>query len=82
LREKVGRETAEAKAELAALITRYEADPSGFGREAITTALLELTLNRFLKDKIDVEIFRSAFQQALFKAEKSPPMRIVDTDNE
>jgi len=86
--KKAGEKTAEAKAELAALIARYEADPSNFGKEAISTALLEVAFDRFGKDKgDDVKLLRFAFEQALRMAEESPPMRtppmrIVDTDNE
>jgi hypothetical protein len=78
--KKLGEKTAEAKAELAAFIARFEAAASGFEHEAISTALLEAALDRFHKDKGDVTLLRFAFEQALLKAEESPPMRIVDTD--
>src|SRR5271170_8003066 len=64
---------AEAKADLTALIARYEQDPSGFGREAITKALLDLTLERFIKDKINVGMFRLALDQAVSNGEKVRP---------
>jgi hypothetical protein len=64
--------TAEAKASFAALIAGYEADPSEFRREAIASALQDLNLDLFLEDKIDMELFRSAFQKALLTREKSP----------
>jgi len=74
--------TAEATAELAALIARYEHDASGFGREAITKALIDLTLERFIKDKINVEMFRLALDQALARVDESRPMRILDSAND
>lgn len=43
---------------------------------------LELTIDRIIKDKIDVEIVRFALDQALRKAEETPAMRIVDSENE
>ena len=70
--EVAGEKTAEAKTDFATLIAGYEADRSEARREAIATALLEQKLDLFLKDKIDMELFRSAFRKALFKAEKSP----------
>lgn len=91
--KKLGEKTAEAKAELAALIARYEADPSGFGHEAISTALLKLTVDRYLVTTmatltaLHVPAYaRECIEHALRrKAEEPPPMRtprIVDTDND